>query len=362
MIALVATVLGSAHPAQAELDPIEDPPSGPIDAFIVVDADTGAVISAGNEHEVVKPASTIKLFTAAMAMSLLPEGDDIPVSAVAEAMPARRLGMAEGEVWRLENVVHNMMLVSANDSAVAAAERVGGGDLDGWTRVAQRAALRMGMTDGPQLFDPSGLDDEQSFRGGPSISAWDLAIAARYAFEVPGMAEITGTRYYEYDGGDGSPHDLTNKNLLLDLYEYAIGGKTGFTERAGRTFVGVAERDGRRMIAVALGADDTYGTAEALLTRAFNVPVDAQEGLPHLPPLVEDPYTEPPSAAAEVGLAGIAIAKADASPAERVASTPWWVRALVAIVVLSAGFVVMARLRVRAMVAHRPVRAGRQTR
>jgi D-alanyl-D-alanine carboxypeptidase len=190
--------------------------------------------------------------------------------------------------------VITLLTVSANDAAVALAERVGGGSLDGYVEIAQATAERLGMEDGPLLYDPAGLDDEFSHRGGTLISARDLAIASRAAMRQPLIMQASSMPEYRYKGGDGIHHVVRQKNLLLALYPGATGMKTGFTEKAGRSLVATATRDGRTMLAVVIDAVDIYASAGWLMDRGFATPVAAQRDLDHLPPVVEDASIERP--------------------------------------------------------------------
>jgi D-alanyl-D-alanine carboxypeptidase (penicillin-binding protein 5/6) len=188
-----------------------------------------------------------------------------------------------------------MMMVSANDAAVALAEKIGGGTLDGYVPIANQTAARLGLADNPILYDPAGLDDEFANKGGDRISPRDLAIIARAVLVTPGLMDVINTRDYKFTGGDGLGHTLKNHNLFLDLYAGANGLKTGTTDLAGHTFVGSATRDGRTMIAVVFDAVDSYASAGALLDQGFNTPVAAEATLDHLPPVVAKASLPPPT-------------------------------------------------------------------
>ncbi|MHB8670111.1 MAG: D-alanyl-D-alanine carboxypeptidase family protein, partial [Acidimicrobiales bacterium] len=257
-------------------------PPPPPKAWILVDDDTGAIIDAGNEHEPLPPASVTKVLTALVAVERLPVDAQVPVSPRAEAMPALRIGMRAGQVWNLQDSLHALLMVSANDAAVALAERVSG-SLDAFTRDLAAAAARLHMDDSPILHDPAGLDDQYSFDGGNRISARDLAIATRAALTLPVIRSIVATPYYPFTGPDGQAHHMRNHNLLLTQYPGAIGVKTGFTRKAGASLIGAATRNGRTMLTVLLGAPDRYRTAEALMDKGFATPVAAEASMAHLP-------------------------------------------------------------------------------
>lgn len=245
----------------------------PPKAWVLVDADTGAVISASNDREPKQVASLTKIVTALAVTHALEPGTDVPVSLRAEGMPARKINMKAGQVWTLEDSLASMLLSSANDAAVALAERVSG-SVEGFQRALMATAQRVGMQDMPVLQDPSGLDDEFSVGGGNLISARDLAIAARALLAERRLADLVASVNVRFLGGDGIHHSLTNHNRLLKTYPGAIGVKTGFTKRSGRSLVAAAQRDGRTMIAVVVDVYDTYGAAGRLLDQGFATPAD----------------------------------------------------------------------------------------
>jgi len=261
------------------------PPPPPPKAWILVDSDTGAVLDQGNAHQPLPPASVTKVLTALIAVEQLHPGDDIPISAEAQGMPARDMNMKAGQVWKFEDVLHALLMVSANDAAVALAEKVSGSRQE-FANVMAQAAQRIGMDDNPVLQDPAGLDDEFSNQGGNLLSAHDLAVAARNALDNEQIREIVSTQIYKFHGGDGNDHRLLNEDLLLKTYPGAIGMKTGYTRKAGHSFIGAATRDGRTMISVVLGAPDPYRTSTALLDKGFTTPVAEEAGLEHLPAVV----------------------------------------------------------------------------
>jgi D-alanyl-D-alanine carboxypeptidase (penicillin-binding protein 5/6) len=278
-------------------------------AWVLVDADTGAVLGGRELRTPHLPASTIKLFTALVAVQRLPADDGVPISERAAGMPARRIAVGAGQTWDLEDLLSSMLTVSANDAAVAVAERVGGGSLDGWEDVAAVASTGLGLEDDPDLSDPAGLDDEFSNGEGSRISPHDLAVVSRAVLAEPDLMAMVAIDEYVFTGGDGIVHSVDRRNQFLDLYPGAIGMKTGLTDAAGRCLVAAATRDGRTMLAVLLDAPDMYLTAATLLDRGFAIPVSAQAGLPHLPEVVPDAALDPPAAVAgaiepEVGVVG----------------------------------------------------------
>ncbi|MBV8296404.1 MAG: D-alanyl-D-alanine carboxypeptidase [Acidimicrobiia bacterium] len=265
--------------------PTPPPPPPPPKAWILVDSDTGAVLDQGNAHQPLPPASVTKVLTALIAVEQLQPDDDIPISAEAQGMPARTMNMKAGQVWKFQDVLHALLMVSANDAAVALAEKISGSRQE-FANVMAQTAQRIGMDDSPVLQDPAGLDDQFSNDGGNLLSAHDLAIAARNAIANDEIRAVASTQEYKFHGGDNNDHRLFNEDLLLKTYPGAIGLKTGWTRKAGHSFIGVATRNGRTMISVVLGAPDPYGTSKALLDKGFTTPLSAESGLERLPAVV----------------------------------------------------------------------------
>ena len=291
-VAVLASLAAAGPVAAAPLarQPLPPPPK----AYVLVDVDTGAVIEQQDSRSLRPPASTIKLLTALIASQRLTSADDIPISPVADGMPARKINVKAGQVWKYDDLMHSMLMVSANDAAVALAEKIGGGTLDGYVPIANATADRLGLVDHPILNDPAGLDDQFSNKGGDRISARDLAIVARAVMQSPDLMTLVNDRDYRFTGGDNIGHKLTNHNLFLDLYAGANGLKTGTTDLAGHTFVGSATRGGRTMLAVVFDAVDSYASAGALLDQGFATPVANEAALDRLPAVIPNASLPPP--------------------------------------------------------------------
>jgi len=271
--ALFTVVLGlvvaanAGAPAGAVLapPPVEPQPR----AWILVDADTGDVLDASNEHEPMLVASTVKLLTAITALEHLPTDSVLTVSQRAAERPPFKMNMQAGEEWLLPHVLSSMLIVSANDAAYVLAE-ASGGSVEAFTEQMRATGERLGLSDST-FADPAGLDDETSTNGGSLISAYDLAIIGRNALAIPAIAERASMEREVFDDLSGTTRTLPTRNdVFLALYEGATGLKTGGTEAAGSHLVASATRDGRNLVAVVLGVPDTAAWAGLLLDRGFS--------------------------------------------------------------------------------------------
>jgi serine-type D-Ala-D-Ala carboxypeptidase (penicillin-binding protein 5/6) len=283
LLLLIGFLLGSAAftggteraSAQTSTPPEVDEPA----AWIVVDSGSGQVLAARNHHEMLPPASIAKVMTALVAVERLSEDAEIEISELAASQPASKLGVLPGERYRLDDAIAAMMLESANDVSYAVAESTGG-TLVGFAEQMNETADRYGMAES-EFSDPAGLDDEDSYRGGPRMSAFDIAIMIRNAQRALPIAKWAAATTHEFDGPNAQ-FSLVNHNRMLpggELETVGVNGfKTGKTDRAGNTLATTASRDGRGLIVVVLDTPDTYAWTSYLLDLGFATPAD-DEGI-----------------------------------------------------------------------------------
>ena len=274
VVAATALVLSPGGVTRAGADQLYSPA-----ADIVVDAGTGRVLIGDQVHKPLHPASTAKIMTALTAVERLCPDATVTADARDATVETMRIGLQVGKPWPLDQMLASLMMVSANDAAYAIGDTVGKGSLDAFADDLNATARQLGLKDST-LNDPAGLDDETSFRGGPMMSAYDLAIAARNALAVPDIAKWAALHEYSFVDPSGVSHHLVNHNKMLagggNDYLGAIGLKTGFTSRSQHTLVAVATRNGRTLIAVVLGVPDAgFAEAASLLDAGFATPANA---------------------------------------------------------------------------------------
>jgi serine-type D-Ala-D-Ala carboxypeptidase (penicillin-binding protein 5/6) len=215
------------------------------EAWLVADLDSGAIIAARDAHGRHRPASVIKVLVAMASLRELNLNkivDGTPEDATAEGT---RVGVAPGGAYTVNQLLHGLLMHSGNDAAHALAMQLGG--MQEALEKINMLASKLGGRD-TRAATPSGLDGP-----GMSTSAYDIGLFYRYAWENSTFADIVNTRTFDFPGHADRPgYQLENDNQLLYHYPGALGGKTGYTDDAGQTFVGAANRDGRRLIAVLL--------------------------------------------------------------------------------------------------------------
>lgn len=221
---------------------------------VLMDADSGRILFAKSGQEERAMASTTKIMTCILALENGDLSEEITVSAEAASQPAVRLGMREGQRFRLNDLLYSLMLESHNDSAVAVAECVGG-TVEGFAAMMNRKAMELGCSD-TYFITPNGLDAEDE-TGKHHTTAADLARIMKYCImdseKKDAFLEITRTESYQFSDCDGSgSYSCSNHNSFLHMMEGALSGKTGFTADAGYCYVGALRRDDRTFIVALL--------------------------------------------------------------------------------------------------------------
>ncbi|WP_158918465.1 D-alanyl-D-alanine carboxypeptidase [Caulobacter sp. S45] len=242
--------------------------SQPKYAAIVLDANSGEVLYAKRADALRFPASITKIMTLYLTFEALATGrlsmhDTVTISPHAYSMAPSKVSTHAGETLSVEEAIQAVTVHSANDVAVALAEKVGGSE----SRFAQLMTLRareLGMTHS-YFVNASGLPDSRQI-----VTARDISILARAVMrDYPQYYAYFGERSFDFHG-----KVLINHNHLLQKMPGVDGLKTGYTNAAGFNLAASAVRGGHRLITVVLGGPSTAArdeNVEELLDAGFNV-------------------------------------------------------------------------------------------
>ncbi len=237
------------------------------EALLLIEADTGKVLQAENATYPWYPASVTKIMTAYVALKAVKQGrltldSLLTVSPIAAAEEPSKMGFPPGTQLTLDNALKMMMVKSANDVAVTIAEGVAG-SVQNFADEMNLTAQRLGMTQS-HFVNPNGLPDENHIS-----SARDLAMLARAV-----IRDLPEYEYYMQIYAIKHGRRVTrNFNRLIGRYPGADGMKTGFICASGYNLVASASRNGKRLIAVVLGASSGQMRAvraAQLLERGFS--------------------------------------------------------------------------------------------
>ncbi|GJL85812.1 MAG: peptidase S11 [Micavibrio sp.] len=221
--------------------------SNPRYASIVMDADTGQILSQSNADKKLHPASLTKAMTLLMAFEALERGElslksRVRISRHATKMIPSKLDLPEGSTIRVEDAIYALVTKSANDVAVALAEKLGGSERNFAKMMTQRAH-EIGM-DQTTFRNASGLHDPRQIS-----TARDMAKLARMMISrYPKYYAYFSTKKFTYAG-----KTYRNHNRLMDTYKGMDGMKTGYIQASGFNLVASAVRNNRRIIGVVFG-------------------------------------------------------------------------------------------------------------
>ena len=253
---------------------------------ILMDAETGTVLYSKDAHTALPPASVTKIMTLLLVAEAIDEGrlspeDRVFISANASSMGGSQIFLKEGEEFSIEELLKSTVIASANDAAVALAERLCGNE-QSFVALMNRRASELGMKH-THFENATGLDDSVTNH---LTSAYDIALMSRELIKHGCVMKYSNVWQDSIRGGE---FILTNTNRLVRYYAGCTGLKTGSTDKAGFCVSATAARDGMHLIAVVMGAetrDKRNETARTMLDYGFAnyaVYTDAAEDLEQIP-------------------------------------------------------------------------------
>jgi serine-type D-Ala-D-Ala carboxypeptidase (penicillin-binding protein 5/6) len=271
-VVLLWIMAGSAL-AQEEWRVQVPPPDLAARAALLMNPVTGEIVYAREPHLRLPPASTTKVLTAVVTLERLHPYSRVRVSPRAAGAVPSRIGLRAGEVVSTQDLLYGLLLRSGNDAAETLAEAAGG-SIEGFSGMMNAKAWQIGARNS-HFANPHGLPNDTHYS-----TAYDLALIFRHAMRYPVFADIVRTRNaaLRIESGHGPSGDwrmvpVRSTNRLLESYEGARGGKTGFTLKARRCFVGEVERGGIRLIVVVLNSpnsDTLWRDTQNLLDYGFS--------------------------------------------------------------------------------------------
>ena len=245
------------------------------EAGIVMDADSGAILYAKNIDDPHYPASITKMLTGLVAI----ENNELTASVTVTPddynflkSGDNHIGLKNGETITMEDALHGTLLASGNEVAHAVASNTEGG-YDNFIKLMNEKAKELGCMNS-NFVNSHGLHDDEHY-----TSARDMALIGSACFQNADFMRITGTREYTIPTTNVTNETRTiaqHHKMLFSwrsqYYEYCVGGKTGYTDKALNTLVTLASKDGVNLVAVVLrthGTGNTYNDTRTMLDYAF---------------------------------------------------------------------------------------------
>jgi D-alanyl-D-alanine carboxypeptidase (penicillin-binding protein 5/6) len=259
------------EPLAVKLDDVDDSVVArfkrPPRAGLLFDLDTGEVLWRKDPLRRLPIASVAKTMTAILVARRVPEGAKVRVTNEARARHGSRIGiLPKKKRVGVSAMLNGLLVISGNDAAIALAQRVSG-TVPRFVELMNRTAADMHLSC-TSFASPDGLNDL-----GYSCPQ-DLAALARAALDEPRVAAVIRRprAVLPFPVKGGKLFLYSHNPLIRAGYRGAIGVKTGFTDSAGRCFLGAAERDGRRLGVVLLHSPDPGKQARQLLDRGWRTP------------------------------------------------------------------------------------------
>lgn len=253
-------------PALSSQALIPAPPQLAAEAHLLIDANSGKVISERNADKPLPPASITKLMTSYIVSSEIQRGtislnDKVKVSVNAWKKGGSKMFIREGTQVPVMDLMRGMIIQSGNDATIALAEHVAGGEAAFVDIMNQQASL-LGLKN-TQFKNATGWPDEGHYSSARDIATLTQALVRDY----PESYKLYSEKYFSYNG-----INQPNRNKLLARDKTVDGVKTGHTDAAGYCLVASSERDGMRLISVVMGTqsdDARQRESQKLLSYGF---------------------------------------------------------------------------------------------
>lgn len=249
--------------AAAEEPTLPEDPDIQAKAALLMDANTGAIVYAKNEHQELYPASLTKIMTALLVVEAIDKGQlsldqEVTASSTIESLDTdgSTANIKPGEIMTVEQLLYCMLVVSANEACVILAEAVAG-SVDAFVDQMNEKAQALGC-ENTHFVNPTGLHDSQHY-----TSAWDLYLITKEALTHEDFVRISDTGDITLPATNlHEARALHSTNYLISVWrsrgyvnKNAHGIKTGSTSAAGHCLVSSAAKGSLSFISVVLGCD-----------------------------------------------------------------------------------------------------------
>jgi len=228
-------------------------------ASALVMSGTGEIVFDYNADERRLIASTTKLMTALVTLEHAAPEEAVRILPTFTAVEGSSMYLKNGEDYTVRELLEGLLLASGNDAALALACHVAGSP-EAFAVMMNEKAQALGMT-GTHFANPHGLDDPAHYG-----TARDLGLLMAACMENATLSALLAER-----SAVVREQTYINHNKLLSLCPGCLGGKTGYTEAAGRCLVSCCEREGTRLICVTLGDPDDWTDHQELYNWAFSL-------------------------------------------------------------------------------------------
>ena len=229
---------------------------------IIMDVDSGRVLYEKNANSTKLIASTTKIMTCIIALENSDIEKEITVGEEVLSMYGTNIYIEKGEKLKIIDLLYGLMLRSGNDAAIALAYNTLG--YENFINKMNEKAKEIGMVN-TSFENPHGLDDDTKNYS----TAYDMALLSRYAYNNLTYRKIVSTKKYITKSSIKS-YIWYNRMSLLTKYRYCIGGKNGYTPKAGKSLVSYAKKNDLVLTIISLDDPSIYENHKNLYTEYFS--------------------------------------------------------------------------------------------
>lgn len=234
-------------------------------SYIVMDTDNNRVLEGSNINKRSLIASITKIMTSMVVIDMTNVNKTVTIGDEVLKSFGSGIYVSVGEKISVINLLYGLMLRSGNDAAIALAHYTAG-NMDNFAYLMNNKAKDIGMNN-TTFVNSSGLEDGDKAN---YSTVYDMALLSGYAINNSLYKQIVGTKDITVKT-DLKTYVWHNKNKLLSSYKYCVGGKTGFTEKARRTLVTNASKDGVNLTVVTFNDGNDFGDHKDLYEKYFDV-------------------------------------------------------------------------------------------
>lgn len=229
---------------------------------IVMDLNSGRILYEKNIHDKKLIASTTKIMTCIIVLENAKLNKEIIVGEEVNKMYGTNIYLKKGEKIKIKDLLYGLMLRSGNDAAITLAMHTFNRQEEFISKMNQKAK-ELGMNN-TTFENPHGLDEETKNYS----TAYDMALLSKYAYQNKTYRKIISTKKYATKSSEKS-YVWYNRMSLLTQYNNCLGGKNGYTPKAGKTLVSISRKNNLTITVVSLEDSDIYNNHKALSEKNF---------------------------------------------------------------------------------------------
>jgi len=261
-IATAKSVAAQPTQVRTAIAPHQFPPwrVAPAHGILLKELNSGRVLYEHDAGKRMSPASLTKIMSALVILERGQLDDFVTISPNAARAHKTHLRMKAGQVFRLDDLLKAMLIMSANDACLAAVEHVGGNEAQ-FVALMNDKAEALGLAD-THFSNGCGFDNPDHYSTAEDLAALSIIALDQPIFrqlvreERAIITPISGHRAYV----------LHNTNRLLGRIPGVEGVKTGFTSKAGRCLIAKVSQNGNDLLLVILNSKRRWNTATNLIT------------------------------------------------------------------------------------------------